>query len=170
MGLIPYLRLGETSPRELLKEILTRAEGYYEGIWNSLAEEEKLVLLQLAEEGLTNPRNLRPLQRLIARGIVCRDPAPRLMNETFRLFVIEAAAREGVHQIEIRHEKASTWVQLQAPLTATLIGGMLFFGFTQQDMFKTTLTLITALAGALPHFLQLVGYIGATKGPAPTGH
>lgn len=165
--LLPDLHFGESSRGEILQEILARAEGYYTDLWSSLPEDEKLVLLQLAEEGLTNPRNLRPLQRLIARGLVRRDPAPRLMNETFRLFVFAAAAQEGVHRIEMRHEQESAWGQLKVPLTATLLGGLFFFGITQQEMFKTTLSGMAVVAGTLPHLLQLVGYLGATKAPLP---
>jgi hypothetical protein len=166
LELLRDLHLGKTSRGELLQEILSRAEGYYAVLWNSISEDEKLVLLQLAEEGLTNPRDLRPLQRLIARGLVRRDPAPRLMNETFRLFVFVAAARDDVHQIEVKREQESTWGQLKAPLTATLLGGILFFGVTQQEVLKTTLSVMTVLAGLLPHVLQLVAYLGS-KTPLP---
>lgn len=165
--LLPDIHFDETSRGEIFNEILVRAEGYYAHLWGSLPEDEKLVLVQLAEEGLTNPRNLRPLQRLIARGLVRRDSAPRLMNETFRVFVFAAAAKEGVHQIEAQREQESIWGQLKVPLTAALFGGVFFFGFTQQEMLKTTLSFITVVAGTMPHLLQLVGYLGATKVPLP---
>lgn len=168
LELLRSLHLGKTSRGELRKEILAQAERYYADLWCFLPEDEKLVLLQLAEEGLANPRNLRPLEKLIARGLVRRDPAPQVMNETFRLFVIGRAAREGVHQIEARREQESTWGQLRMPLTAALLGCVFFFGSTQQEMLKTTLSLMTVVAGALPHLLQLVGYLGA-KAPVLPG-
>jgi hypothetical protein len=165
--LLSDLCFGEASRRGSLNEILVRAESYYTDLWKSLPDEERLALVQLAEEGLANPKNLRPLQRLIARGLVCCDPAPRLMNETFRLFVSAVAAKEDVRRIEAKHEEDSTWGQLKVPLTATLLGGIVFFGFTQQETLSTTLSVITIATGAMPHLLQLVGYLGATKVPLP---
>lgn len=77
--------LDTTTEREhLLDEIGERAEAYYAGLWSSCREDEKLQLDQLANHGLANGRNRRMLRRLMARGLVRRDPNLRLFSETFR--------------------------------------------------------------------------------------
>src|SRR6185295_2269993 len=68
--------------QQLLDEIGERAETYYAGMWASCREDEKLLLYQLAHNGLANGRNRRTLRRLIARGLVRRDPNVTLFSET----------------------------------------------------------------------------------------
>jgi hypothetical protein len=160
--------LSDLGPEDLegariLDEIRARAEGYYRNLWDSMSDEERVVLLQFADEGLANPKSIRTLEKLIARGILFRDPAPRLMNETFRQFIVRFAPRETVEEMEATFEKESTWGRLKGPLAAGMTAAILFIGFTQRDMFNTTFALISTFAGGLPHLLQLVGYFGASK-------
>jgi hypothetical protein len=164
MGLLPALDLREMDRGEIFDEIRERAEVYYRSLWASLADGEKLLLVHLAEEGLVNPKNRRPLQRLLARGIARRDPALRVMNETFRSFVI--AHKHEVMAIERRDAEDSPWAHLKRPLMTMLVGVAVFFFATQRDMFNTTLVFVTALAGTLPQLLQLVGFFGSSKARA----
>jgi hypothetical protein len=164
MGLLPALDLREMDREQILDEIRERAEVYYRSLWASLADGEKLLLVHLAEEGLVNPKNRRPLQRLLSRGIARRDPALRVMNETFRGFVI--ANKHCVMAIERRDTEDSPWAQMKRPILTLLVGVAVFFFATQRDMFNTTLVFVTALAGALPQVLQLVGFFGSPKARA----
>lgn len=159
--LLPALDLREMDRGQILDEIRERADLYYRSLWASLADGEKLLLVHLAEEGLVNPKNRRPLQRLLARGIARRDPALRVMNETFRSFVI--AHKHEVLAIERRETEDSPWAHLKRPLTTVLLGVAVFFFATQREVFNTTLVFVTALAGALPQILQLVGFFGSSK-------
>lgn len=161
MGLLPALDLREMDRGQILDEIRERADLYYRSLWASLSDGEKLLLVHLAEEGLVNPKNRRPLQRLLARGIARRDPALRVMNETFRSFVI--AHKHEVLAIERRETEDSPWAHLKRPLTTVLLGVAVFFFATQREVFNTTLVFVTALAGALPQILQIVGFFGSSK-------
>lgn len=167
MDLLSDLGPEDLEQARILDEIRTRAEGYYWTLWESLSDEEKVVLLQLADEGLANPKSLRPFENLVARGLVRRDPSPRLMNETFRQFVVRCAPREKVKKIEAAYEQESTWGRLRGPLAAGMTAALLFFGFTQRDAFNTTFAVISTFAGALPHLLQLVGYLASPKSALP---
>lgn len=169
-GLLSDLRPEELDRGGLLNEIERLAQGHYEELWASLEERERVVLLQLAEEGLVNPKNVQPLERLIARGLVLCDPAPRLMNESFRCYIISACPKDAVNKIEQESGRHSLWGRLQRPVYATLLGLALFVGFTQKEALSSTIALITAVTGALPHVLKLVGFLGPQKtGGAPGG-
>ncbi|HSF43363.1 MAG TPA: cache domain-containing protein [Thermoanaerobaculia bacterium] len=159
--LLPALDLREMDRGQILDEIRERAGLYYRALWASLSDGEKLLLVHLAEEGLVNPKNRRPLQRLLARGIARRDPALRVMNETFRSFVI--AHKHEVLAIERQEAADSPWAHLKRPLATVLMGVAVFFFATQREVFNTTLVFVTALAGALPQLLQLVGVFGSSK-------
>ena len=79
-------RFDAVTDRDRLRdEIGERAESYYAGLWANCREDEKLLLDQIANNGLANGRNRRELRRLMALGLVRRDPNLRLFNDTFRL-------------------------------------------------------------------------------------
>src|SRR5262249_7172538 len=68
--------------QQLLDEIGERARTCYAGLWDNCRDDDKLLLYHLARHGLVNARNRRTLRRLIARGLVRRDPNVRLFSET----------------------------------------------------------------------------------------
>jgi hypothetical protein len=169
LALLPKLSLAEMDRGRLRDEIGERARGSYVALWWSLAGPEKLVLVQVAEEGLVSAKCRKPLRLLLARGLVVRDPALRLMNETFRRFVV--GCREEVLPIERQDTADSAWARLKRPLVAALLGVAVFFFATQREMFNTTLVFVSAAAGALPQLLNLVEYFtGPKRGTAaPAG-
>jgi hypothetical protein len=167
LALLPRLSLAEVDPGQLRDEIAECAEAYYEALWSSLATDEKLVLVQVAEEGLVNPKSRRPLLRLLGRGLLVREPELRLLNETFRRFVI--GRRDDVLAVERDNARDSAWSQLKRPLATVLLGIVVFVFATQRDVFNTTLVFVTAVAGALPQLLKAADYFrgGRRGGAAP---
>ncbi len=165
LALLPRLALAEVDPGQLRDEIADCAEPYYETLWASLATAEKLVLVQVAEEGLVNPKSRRPLLRLLGRGLLVREPELRLLNETFRRFVV--GKREDVLPVERENARDSAWSQLKRPLAAVLLGIAVFVFATQRDVFNTTLVFVSAVAGALPQLLKVADYFrGGRRGAA----
>ena len=148
---------------QILEEIRDRADSYYRALWSSLAQPERVALVQLAEEGLVNPKSRRSLQRLISRRLVRSTPAPMLMNRTFRRFVMSPACRPEVLDAERESGEKSLWGRLRKPMIAAFWGAALFFYITQREVFDSSLLVLSATAGALPHLLELVGYFGAAK-------
>jgi hypothetical protein len=146
-----------SDPSHLLDEIGDRAETYYAGLWESCREEEKLLLYQLAHTGLANARNRRVLRRLIARGLVRRDPNLSLFSETFRLYVLAAARRENVVSRAREQRPASTWDSLRVPFFVVIISFLLLLFATQKDLMTTTTALATALTTGLPMAMKLLG-------------
>jgi hypothetical protein len=146
-----------SDPSHLLDEIGERAETYYAGLWESCREEEKLLLYQLAHTGLANGRNRRVLRRLIARGLVRRDPNLELFSETFRLYVLAAARRENVVGRAREQRPASTWDSLRVPFFVVIISFLLLLFTTQKDLMTTTTALATALTTGLPMAMKLLG-------------
>jgi hypothetical protein len=147
----------DTDQRRLLDELCERAETYFAGLWSSCREDEKLMLYQLAHSGLANGRNRRTLRRLMARGLVRRNPNLELFSESFRLYVIEAAERENIVTIARENRGASTWDSLRLPFFVIIISFLLVLFATQKDMLTTTTALATALTTGLPILMKLVG-------------
>jgi hypothetical protein len=153
--------------QHLLDEIGERAETYYAGLWSSCREEEKLLLYQLAHNGLANGRNRRTLRRLIARGLVRRDPNLELFSETFRLYILAAARRENVVSRARAERGTSTWDALRAPFFIIIISFLLLLFATQKDLLTTTTALATALTTGLPMIMKLIGAFTERRLSAP---
>jgi hypothetical protein len=159
------LGLDNFDPEQILEEIRDRADSYYRAIWSSLSLPDRLVLVQLAEEGLVNIKSRRSLQRLIARRLILNrpTPAPQLMNRTFRRFVMSGTCRSEALKAERSSGEKSVWGRLRKPMIAAFAGAAAFFFITQREIFDSSLLFLTLTAGALPHLLELVGYFGAAK-------
>ena len=147
----------DTDRRRLLDELGERAETYFAGLWASCRDDEKLLLYQLAHNGLANGRNRRTLRRLMARGLVRRNPNLELFSESFRLYVIDAAERENIVTLAREKRGASTWDSLRLPFFVIIISFLLLLFATQKDMLTTTTALATALTTGLPILMKLVG-------------
>ena len=158
----------ETDRDHLLDEIGERAETYYAGLWSTCRSDEKLMLYQLAHNGLANGRNRRALRRLIARGLVRRGPNLELFSETFRLYVLAAAQRENLVSLARAEYGNSTWDMLRIPFFVVIISFLLLLFATQKDLLTTTTALATALTTGLPVMMKLIGVFAEKRGGSAT--
>jgi hypothetical protein len=171
----PYLRavgaqlstLDIGGREEAYDELLERAGSHYMMLWSSCSIEEKLVLSNLAADGFLNERDRHTIRRLIARNLVCRDPNLRVMNETFRRFVLSDPCRLDLAASDTQF-RASTWDRIQRPLVVSLLMASGFFFLTQRELFDASFAIVTAIAGGIPAVLRVVGYFSEGPGIAPS--
>ncbi|HKA38002.1 MAG TPA: cache domain-containing protein, partial [Thermoanaerobaculia bacterium] len=149
---------------EVLTEIEERASNYYEGLWVCCSPVEKLALEHLAEDGFANYRDAKIVRSLITRGLVRRDPHLRLMNETFRRFVISTVRRNEIAQLE-QDTRASAWDHFKRPFVTILTLVLVLFVATQKERFDAAMALILGATGVLPSLLHLAGMIVGEKSP-----
>jgi hypothetical protein len=154
-------------PRQLLEEFGERAELYYRSLWASCSRDEKVVLGHLAEDGLINEKDRRVVRRLMARGLIRREPVFQLMNETFRCFVLSPGCRREV----LEHEQAtgaSPWDRFRLPFFAVLAAGAVFFLATQKQLVDGSMAIATAVAAGLPAVTKVLDLLGGRRaGGAP---
>ncbi|HYK03154.1 MAG TPA: cache domain-containing protein [Thermoanaerobaculia bacterium] len=163
----PYLRtlvagLGAdaTACDQVLDEIGERAEEYYSALWLTCNAHEQLVMMQLAQTGLVNNKARKHVRRLLARGHLRRDPQLRVMNESFRRFVLAQCTTSNL-AAELEHNIAGdAWSRFRVPLFAGVAVVLLFFFMTQRQMFDSSIALVTGLAASLPAFVKMVSGLG----------
>jgi hypothetical protein len=127
-----------------LLAIRRRADAHYRELWQACSTLEKLLLLQLAEEDVVNLHSDDVIAELVRKGLVLNDPHPRLMNESFRRFVLPAASEMGVKDLEhTMAGGANAWRNFVWPVL--LITG-LFLLLTQQKYFDNILTPLSTVA------------------------
>lgn len=150
------------SDEQILEEFGERAEGYYQALWASCSSEEQLVIEHLAEERLVNEKNRRVIRRLMARGFIRREPNFKLMNETFRRFVISSSHKAEVLAIE-REAAPSAWDRLRTPLFTGLAASIIFFLATQQELLDGLAASLTGVTAGLPAILRLLHVFGGNR-------
>jgi hypothetical protein len=133
-------------------------EPYYRSLWTSCSMEERLLLRQVAEEGLVNPHDRDVLLALMRKGLVVRDPAFRLMNEDFARFVKRAVPARTIAEWE-RQVAGTPWSSVRTAVVTFALAGAGFVAFTQQQIVSAWVGFLPALAPALviPVARELVG-------------
>ena len=146
---------------ELIAEVGDQAEAYYRAVWSACSREQRLTLCRVAQDGLVT--RLDPeLRGLIQRGFIVRDPSLRLMDESFRRFVLKASAAEGVSSY--RGEAESHWQRLKVPMFVLLLGVVAFLFLTQKELYDTSVSMISAVTGGALALLKLIGMFQKNKG------
>jgi len=139
-----------TARDQMLDDIADRAEHYYAALWGTCSIEEQVVLLQLAQTGFVNSKMRRQVRRLLARGLLRRDPSLRLMSETFRRFVLAQASNPSLAALLEPDFATDTWQRFRVPFFVTVGVVALFFMMTQHELFDVTSAIITTAAAMVP--------------------
>jgi hypothetical protein len=155
---------GFLTREQILDEIEERASGYYRRIWESCSDDEKVVLGHVALVGLTNAASRRVVRRLLVRRLLTKNPDLRLMNRTFRLFVLSPANRAAVARLEGMAEP-STWDRLRLPLVIVASAVGVFLYTTQRDVFTSTVAMVAGVTTALPAIVRAVSLIAQRQQP-----
>lgn len=144
---------GDTDLPVLRDIVYQRAKPVYDTIWQASTREEKLVLIQLARQGLLNHKNKETIQRLLKRRLIRLSPL-RFMNRTFRDYII---AREDVDSILKwkQTQVESNWKKVRRPFLFLVTGIILFLVLTQPNLLKSWLVLIPAISTVIPAILRL---------------
>ena len=150
------------SSEQMLDEIGERTDAWYRRIWRTCTADEQLVLAEIASEGFVNYKSRRTVRRLLGRGLIAKDPSFRLMNQTFRRFVLSPACQHDIHAIEGASDPSS-WDRFRAPFFAVLIGAALYFVATQREMFTATLATLTTVAAALPVLTRMLALVAGKR-------
>ena len=120
------------------------------------------MLAEIASEGFVNYKSRRTVRRLLGRGLIAKDPSFRLMNQTFRRFVLSPACQHDIHVIEGASDPSS-WDRFRAPFFAVLIGAALYFLVTQREMFNATIATLTTVAAALPLLTRMLALVAGKR-------
>ena len=138
-------------------EIHRAADGsgtpYFRAVWDACSRDEKIVLRQLADEGVVNPQSRAIVGRLMENGLVVRDRAFSISSDAFRRFVQGAASADQIRSWE--HEGIITpWGTIAATVASLAFGLAGLLIFTQQQLLDAWIGFMPALAPILPKVVR----------------
>ncbi len=125
---------------------------YYEQCWVSSTFAERFVLDALAHGRFVNMTRALALQSLVRRGLVVLDPAPRLMNQSFALFVRQTERPSRMKQWKDK-QPPSTWSSARLPLLIVLPVIVIAFAAAVAETGQSLPALFSLLAAGAPALL-----------------
>jgi hypothetical protein len=143
---------------QILEELAERATPYYQRLWQSCDADERVVLEHVAQHGLASAASRRVVRRLLGKGLLRKDPDLRLMNDSFRRFVLTAECRKEVAMLEELAEP-SVWDRLRLPLGMTSLATLLFLVITQREAFDATVAMAAGVTTAVPTLVRLTNFL-----------
>jgi hypothetical protein len=149
-----------------VSNVLDRADDYYHLLWSGLSAAERLVLYQLALDGWANPKNVAALQQLERKSLIRREPMYRLMNESFREFVLGTEHIDEIEQWE-KHEQQSTWRAFKLVLIVLTVGAAAWLLYSQAALSQVVVAYIAGIGTLLTAIAGLLGRSGVKSSPKP---
>ncbi|QMU29635.1 cache domain-containing protein [Adhaeribacter radiodurans] len=153
---------------DVVSRLQNLAQFYYWSLWHSCTAEEQYFLFDMAQDGLVNSKNVQVLSSLLGKGllIVDKDGLLKIMNESFKNFILVAVNPEDALRLEKNSTQGSSWAVYKTPLLLVLIGAILFFFFTQKTSWANIIAVLTAVStflSILPRFSLLIPSFLANK-------
>lgn len=157
--------LEDYSAEDVLEQFEDAAGAHYRRIWSTCSTDEKVLLHRLAQGDFVNWRMKHTVTSLMRRRLIIAAPDYRLMNESFRRFVLGAEPADVVRQWE-QAAGPSTWTRLRGPAVLFLIFVALFFIVTQRDVAVQVLSVVTMLTAGAPSLVRLVSLVMNGRAPS----
>jgi hypothetical protein len=132
----------EVQKDDLAHAIMGRAMAAYQLLWTNCTRREKLVLIQLAQEGFVTRQSGDVLGALLAKGLIVARPAPTIFNHTFRVFLRRIERDHIVQQWE-RMDGNGLWVVAFRLIGSSFAAGLVFYLLTQDYSVEGLLPLLS---------------------------
>ena len=125
---------------------------HYQRQWSGSTRAERLVLHHLAAGRFVNMASGLAFASLLRRGVIILDPEPRLMNESFAMFVRQAEKLDRIAEWQ-KDMPAGAWVRAQLPILLAIgAAGLLLVGLVVAGG-QQPAKLLPVLAAGLPALL-----------------
>ncbi len=138
----------------MVLSIQDTAESYYYYLWMCCTSFEKLLLFDLAQDGIINTKNTSVVRQLAQKGLIRLENGVELINESFRNFILSSYAEEEVSIISPLINKRGSWSRYRGIILLVLISGFIFI-MLSGEFFNKMLTFLTAGAALVPLLVRI---------------
>lgn len=158
---------GNTNPRTLLAntdemifKLQLTSHHFYTYVWQSLTNEEKFLLYDLAEDDLVNSFDDYNMSMLIGKGVITADADGtfRLFSKGFRNFILTAIGNSEARKIQNRIQDNGNWGKLKGPLIVVMVAILTFLLASQEEAYSKLITYVAALGAGIPTVLKLFSF------------
>jgi hypothetical protein len=150
---------------ELILKVQSLSQNYYQSLWDALSVDERKLVYDMAQDGLVNHQNIDIINLLINKGLfVVEGSVPRMMNKSFRNFVLTQLVGEDLQEMETALSEGGTWQRLRPAIIIVLVVVAGFIFITQRETFNSMLGYLGAFAGGILALLRLFDSVAPKSG------
>lgn len=142
---------------KLILEIQSLAGVYYNRLLKSCTRKEKFILYDIALNMLVNSNNLETQKVLYKKGLIVCNGTCRLMNESFRNFILTAVDPAEAEHFIRELNAPGKWTSYKAPLMLIVLGLVVFLAL-QDSLLSNVNAILTAVIGGLALITKLTGF------------
>jgi hypothetical protein len=147
----------------IILRIRELSESFYRKFWNDLTTEEKFVLVDIAEDSLTNLKNKEIIQGLMGKGILTLNEEIVFTSEGFKNFILTSADKTETREFEIKMGKLGNWNQFKVPLILVGTSILVFLIATQQHFLSNMNTIAVSVLAVMSVYLKFSGIFSKSK-------
>lgn len=138
---------------------------YHRWLFDQRSQSERLLLVQLAQEGLINPNSREVAEELIQKGLIVRRAGLlEIRSAEFLAFLKHAVSISTTKRWE-KEGAGVTAASLRISLLVIGVGVVSFLIYTQGEVFNTWVTYASGFAASVPTFLHVFSLFRGGKAP-----
>ncbi|MCG8700151.1 MAG: hypothetical protein MI922_18995, partial [Bacteroidales bacterium] len=141
---------------ELILGIQQHLEPKYYFIWKYCTPLEKLILYDLAEDGMVNTKNSYLINRLVSKRIVTIDNQPKIFSESFKNFILTSVRELEAKQLEKLLSEQGQWSNFRLFIVSILLSIIIFVFVIQGRTVDQAIGVLTAFVALVPAVIKLI--------------
>lgn len=154
-------------PAALVKkeqELTARTAGLtplFDAVWQACTDHEKLLLFDLAEDGLMNYKNEPLIYKLFRdKLLIVDDERVKPVGYSFRHYIISRKAAGEDKKIIAAIQTGATWASMRNIFVLIVLAALVFLFLTQQEVSGKIIALVTSLTTIVPLLLKVFASSG----------
>lgn len=128
----------------------------YSHIWNNLNRLEKLILFDLADDGMINFKNRFLINRLKMKGLLELNPVPQIFTPSFQYFLKYSVNKEETYILEQRLGKFGKWKNTRYLILLLLIPLAAFLFISQGFSIEKVVAILTGVIALFSGTMRLM--------------
>lgn len=127
----------------------------FESVWKTLDDQEKYLLICLANDGLLNHKNEPVIYELLDKNLlIVYDERIRLVSYSFRNFIISRNNSPEDRMLLAAMQSGASWSFMRTIVLVVVMSVFIFLFLTQQEVSAKIIALVTSLSALLPLILK----------------
>jgi hypothetical protein len=156
------LRL-EDREQIVVEEIAQLAKADYDTIWTGLDEEEKLLLFDLAQDGLVNAKNEVVIFNLTKKGLIKPYPVLSPINMSFDFYINYLIASNEAVKLEVAAKKDGVWNTYKYLVIFLIVVIVIFLSLAEKEAIARITGIISITAAVFPGIIRTLSTIGSSS-------
>ncbi|MCC5918114.1 MAG: hypothetical protein JJU02_12415 [Cryomorphaceae bacterium] len=140
--------------------------GQFYAVWAGLSDAEKFILVDLAKDGLLNPKNKKSVQLLHQKGIIHKGyhyHKFEFFNSEFKDFILEKIPAEEIQQIKRITKKMGRWAGIRLALTVLFVVLIFLVWTVNPNVVQKSISTIGVIAAGIAATFQVISSMNPAR-------